>query len=108
MEIFSQTQSAILWVLTVASLGLKVYAFVDALRVPAPSYASAGKLTKNLWLIFLGVAVAVNIVMLNPINFINIIGVVAAAVYLLDVRPAVRALGGGRRDNTNEGPYGPW
>jgi hypothetical protein len=29
-------------------------------------------------------------------------------VYVVDVRPAVRQVGGGRRGSTNEGPYGPW
>jgi hypothetical protein len=109
MEIFGHVQSVVLWALTLASLGLKGYAFVDALRVPTDAYPAAGKLTKNLWMVFLGVALAVNIVLLSPLNFINILGVVAAAVYLVDVRPAVKAIGGGRRGrNTHDGPYGPW
>ncbi|MGH8826459.1 MAG: DUF2516 family protein [Jiangellaceae bacterium] len=109
MEIFGVTQNLVLWGLTLASFGLKGYAFVDAVRVRSDAFSAAGKLTKNLWLIFLGVALAVNVVLLYPLNFINLLGVVAAAVYLVDVRPAVRAIGGGHRGGaTHDGPYGPW
>ena len=109
VEIFGITQSIVLWALTLASLGLKGFALVDALRMRPDAFPAAGKLKKNLWLIFLGVALAVNVVILYPLQFLNLIGVVAAAVYLIDVRPAVRSIGGGRRgSNTHEGPYGPW
>jgi hypothetical protein len=35
-----------------------------------------------------------------------VIGFIAAAVYLADVRPAVRQYGGG--GSSSSGPYGPW
>lgn len=109
MEIFWYTQSAVLWALTLASLGFKGFAFVDALRMRSDAFPAAGKMTKNRWLLFTGLALAVNVALLDPLHFVNLIGVVAAAVYVVDVRPAVRAIGGGRRDpNTHEGPYGPW
>lgn len=110
LELFGITQNVVLWGLTLASLGLKGYAFVDALRVHPDAFAAAGKRTKNLWLVLLGIALAVNIVVLYPLSFLNLLGVVAAAVYLVDVRPAVRAVGGGRRGggSRHDGPYGPW
>ena len=37
---------------------------------------------------------------------IYLIAFVAAAVYLVDVRPALRQVGG--RGGGNSGPYGPW
>jgi hypothetical protein len=46
--------------------------------------------------------------MLNPLSFLNLIGVVGAAVYLIDVRPAVKQVGGGGSQGTHMGPYGPW
>lgn len=107
IEIFGQSRSVVALVLTIAALGFVAYAFVDALRAPAPGYASAGKLTKNIWLIILGVALAVNFAIFNALSIFGIVGVVAAAVYMVDVRPAVQQ-GGGRRGGTNEGPYGPW
>ena len=60
--------------------------------------------------IFLGilVLVAVGVVLiLAPLNFINIIAVGAAFFYLVDVRPAVKQYrAGGAQENM--GPYGPW
>jgi hypothetical protein len=86
-------------------LGLKVFAFVDSAVRPAAAYAAADKLQKNFWLIVLGIAVAWNLISLSPIGIINLIGLVAAIVYVVDVRPAVKAIG---RGGPQTGPYGPW
>lgn len=107
IEIFGQGHSLVAVVLTVAALGFVAYAFIDALRAPATSYTSAGKLTKNIWLLILGVALAANFAIFNALSIFGIVGVVAASVYMVDVRPAVQQ-GRGRRGGTNEGPYGPW
>lgn len=107
-EVFGSVQGIVELALILASLGLKGYALFDAIRVKQEAFSLAGKLTKTIWLVILGVALAVNIVMLNPLNFLNLIGVVAAAVYLVDVRPAVKQVGGGGSRGTHMGPYGPW
>lgn len=108
MDIFSDIQGLLILGLAVAALGLKGYALVDALRVRADAFPAAGKLTKPLWLTFLGVAVVVDVAFFPMgMMLLMIAGVVAAAVYLVDVRPAVRAMGGGRR-GSGDGPYGPW
>lgn len=107
---FGDFQSLLITALSVAALALKGYALVDAIRVPTQSFPAAGKWTKTVWLAILGVAAAVEIALFpSPLFFVNLIGVVGAAVYLVDVRPAVRAIGGGRRgSNSHDGPYGPW
>jgi hypothetical protein len=107
---FGDFQSWILVLLGVGALGLKGFAFVDALRVPQQAFPAAGKWSKTIWLSILGVATLVEIALFpSPLFFVNLLGVVGAAVYLVDVRPAVRQFGGGRRDsNTHDGPYGPW
>ena len=43
-------------VLSVAALCAEVWAFVDAVRRPTPAFVAAGKQTKPLWLVILGVA----------------------------------------------------
>jgi hypothetical protein len=53
------------------------------------------------------VALAVNVVVFNPLSFLNIIGVVGALVFLVDVRPAVKQYRAGGSQQ-NMGPYGPW
>lgn len=106
-EFVGGTQSLILWALLLASLGLKVFAFADALRHGAGLYPAAGKRTKNIWLLVTGIALAVNIVQLDPLSLLNIVGVVAAGVYLADVRPALQQVkGSGGRGQ--QGPYGGW
>jgi hypothetical protein len=90
--------------LGLVALGMQVFALVDALRQRTDAFAAAGKLTKKLWLVILGVATALGFVSLySPLNFFNLIAVVAAGVYLADVRPALRGVTGG-----GTGPYGPW
>jgi hypothetical protein len=96
------------WVLLIGAFVVEAWAFVDAIRRPAASFVAAGKQTKPLWLIILGVAFLIGIGgALNrlPIfSFLPIIAFVASAIYLADVRPKISNLGGGSR----QGPYGPW
>ncbi len=103
-------QNLIMLALGVAAFALEVYALVDSMRYPQQAYAAAGKLTKTWWVVILAVAVAVGFVSISQVLGIGILGVVAAGVYLADVRPALRAVtprrGTGRRGG--QGPYGAW
>jgi hypothetical protein len=100
-------QAMVLLALGILAFGLQVFALVDALRQRADAFVAASKQTKQLWLIFLGVATLIGFVSIfGPLNIFNLIAVVAAAVYLTDVRPAVRGMTGGR--GSGSGPYGSW
>lgn len=107
-----QAQSLILLALGMAALAMEIYCLVDALRYPEQAYTAAGKLTKTWWLVILGVATAVGFVTVRSVLGFGILGVVAAGVYLADVRPALRAISprtnrrGGRAGGN--GPYGAW
>jgi hypothetical protein len=97
--------------LTLALLLLKLFALVDASMRRTELFEAAGKLKKPFWLIILGVAVIWDLVRAQLLDIISIAGLIAALVYLVDVRPAVRSLGkGGPRggDGRHMGPYGPW
>jgi hypothetical protein len=107
LDVFGAFQDVVFWSLLVAGMGLKIYAFVHALRTDTQAFPYAGKRTKGFWLAITGVALAVNVVVLNPLMFLNIIGVVGALVYLVDVRPAVAQYRAGGSQQ-NMGPYGPW
>lgn len=63
---------------------LKIVAFVDAAIRPERSYVINDKKTKQFWLVILGLAV-----LTSWLGFLNIIGLVAALVYWVDVRPAL-------------------
>ena len=72
-----------------ALLAVKVFAFIDALTRPTQAYVAAGKLTKPAWCLILGLTVAVTFVWPSLLGVLSIVGVVAAFVYVLDVRPAL-------------------
>jgi uncharacterized protein DUF2516 len=78
-------------------LALAVWAFVDALARPAAAFVAAGKLTKPGWLAITAIA-ALLLYLMGPMSFLGLPAVIAAIVYLVDVRPAIRGL---RRGNSN-------
>ncbi|MGI8537700.1 MAG: DUF2516 family protein [Mycobacteriales bacterium] len=73
-------------------LALKLWALVDACVRPAQSYVLAGKLTKLAWVAILAAAVLLG--RASVLGLFGLVGTVAAIVYLVDVRPAVRELRG--------------
>jgi hypothetical protein len=80
-----------------AAQALTVWAFVDALIRPSAGFVAAGKLTKPAWAAITGLAAVVIWWQQTPLTFLGLPAVVAAVVYLVDVRPAVRGL---RRGNS--------
>ena len=95
--------------LAVGAFVIEAWAFVDAITRPTQAFPAAGKRTKPLWLIILGVAVAIGLYAAaygGAIGFLSVAAFVASAVYLVDVRPKVKEIGKGR--GSSNGPYGPW
>ena len=83
------------WLITVlywAAQGLTVWAFVDALIRPSAGFVAAGKLTKPGWAAITALAMVVIYLYKNPMTLLGLPAVIAAVVYLVDVRPAVRGL----------------
>ncbi len=79
---------AIWWVL----LGVKVFALSDAVIRKDAFYVAADKQNKAFWLLLLVVFLTLHIFLPNPLNVLNLIGTVAAFVYLADVRPLLRSM----------------
>jgi asparagine N-glycosylation enzyme membrane subunit Stt3 len=82
----------LLSLVTLVVFVLQAFALIDAVTHRPDAYVAADKLTKQAWLIILGLAVVVHMVFWNPISILNLVGAVAAVVYLVDVRPALRSL----------------
>jgi Protein of unknown function (DUF2516) len=116
MASLANVQFLIVSALALLAFVLEVFALIDAARTRSDAFVAAGKQTKNLWLIILAVAAAFGFIALpftggaalSPFGLLPIAGAVAAAVYLTDVRPAVRQIRGGGGGGRNAGPYGPW
>ncbi len=96
------------WVLLLGAFVIEAWAFGDALRRPKVAFPAAGKQTKPIWLIILGVAFVIGIAgavgYLTLISIFPIVAFVAAAIYLVDVRPKIKSM----KQNHHQGPYGPW
>ena len=95
MSIFA-LPSLILAAVSLATFVMQAFAFVDAVTHRADAYVAGDKMTKNAWLIILGLAVVAHMLFWNPMSIFNLVGIVAAIVYLVDVRPVLRSLTGRR------------
>jgi hypothetical protein len=97
------------WVLLLGAFVIEAWAFIDALTRPTAAFPAAGKQTKPLWLVILGVAFVIGIGgaigRLQLLSIFPIVAFVAAAIYLVDVRPKIKSIKSG---SSRQGPYGPW
>lgn len=95
MQLFYGFQNLVLSGLGIAALACELFAFIDALRHRDAVYLAAGKRTRGFWLIVTGIALAFGIVTVgNPLQIVGLLGFVGAAIYLADVRPALRQVRG--------------
>lgn len=96
-------------VLSAAVFAVALFAAVDAVIRPERAYAVVGRKSKTFWVGILLAAVAVTAFM--PVlaggltGMLTLAALVAALVYLVDMRPKLRQL---RRGRGSVGPYGPW
>ncbi len=91
MDLLGSFQNVVNLALGLAALIAAGFSFIDAVRRPKEAFSYAGKRSKTFWLAVLGIALAVVFVLaFNPLNFLVLLSVVAAGVYLADVRPAVK------------------
>lgn len=109
MPVIYEAQNLIEVVVGVGLFAMMVWALVDCARTRADAFAAAGKRTKQFWLLLTGGAALLGFLfMFSPFNIFNVVAIVAAGVYLADVRPAVRSVQGRGGSDTHMGPYGPW
>ncbi|MDT0202654.1 DUF2516 family protein [Nocardioides sp. AE5] len=89
-----QAQSYFMLAITLLALAVKSFAFVNALLWSAEAYVAAGKLTKPAWLAILGLGLGAQLLFIgsSPLGILQLLGAIAAIVYLVDVRPAVAGL----------------
>ena len=107
MNLVGSVQGFVLLLLGIGSLILTGFAFFDVLRRKASLFPHVGKLTKPVWLGILAAAFLIAVVSLfAPLGLLNIAGVIAAGVYLADLRPKLKQVGGG--SGSSYGPYGPY
>ncbi|MDR6557741.1 hypothetical protein J2809_002101 [Arthrobacter pascens] len=108
-------EGAVYYILGLVALALEVWAFFDCVRHRANAFEAVGKRTKTFWLAVTGGSMAVGALsvlggggggLIGPFGLFGLAAVVAASIYLADVRPAVKDAG--RGGSRNRGPYGTW
>ena len=83
-----------------ACIGLGVWALIDAATRRADAFPAAGRQTKPVWLAILGGGVAAQWIfpaLFGPLSMLGLAGIVAAIVYLVDVRRRVIEVSRGSR-----------
>ena len=71
---------------------VKVFALCDALIRKDALFVAADKQNKAFWLLLLVVFFVLHFYLRDPRHILNLIGTVAAFVYLADVRPLLRSM----------------
>lgn len=85
-------------VLLVAVLVTAVYAFVHAALQRPDAYTAADKLTKPVWFVILGAAVALASILYPVLGVLGMaMSACASGVYLVDVRPKLLEIQGKSR-----------
>jgi Protein of unknown function (DUF2516) len=82
------------------TLVIEGVAFVHCLTQRSDAFPAIGTLPKGAWLGIIGITLLLTVLFLRPgINLFGLIGITAAAIYLLDVRIGLRDVADG---------HGPW
>jgi O-antigen ligase len=91
-QLYTWTDAVLFWGL----LALRLWALVDCLTRKVAAFPAVDKLSKPAWVAMLAFgALFGSLIVRDPIGPISLISAVVAAVYLADVRPAVREISGG-------------
>jgi hypothetical protein len=78
------------YALTLVCLIIELFAFVNCLTQRADAFPVVGRIPKGGWLAMTGAALLVTLLFGSVRSFLGLIAITIAAVYLLDVRPALR------------------
>jgi hypothetical protein len=87
-DLYYYTDGALFWGLVL----LRVWAFADCLTRKTAAFPAVDKLTKPSWLLILAVSGLLGTFASPPLWPFSLVSAVASAVYLADVRPAIREI----------------
>ncbi|MGA8987415.1 DUF2516 family protein [Aeromicrobium sp.] len=79
-------QSNVMVILSIALFAAKGFALVDCVARPSVQFGSLDTLPKQTWIILLVLAVLAHLLWWSPLSLLNLLGTVAALVYLAQVR----------------------
>ncbi|HLV59164.1 MAG TPA: DUF2516 family protein [Natronosporangium sp.] len=82
--------------ITLLTIVLGLVAFVHCATQRSDAFPAIGTLQKPAWLAIIGVSVVFAMLNRYGLGLFNLIAIAASAIYLLDVRPGLRDVTGGR------------
>ena len=88
--VFDEVRRSIDYALLVVALIIEAFAFINCLTQRSDAFGAIGTLSKGLWLALTGAALLVTVLSQYAVGLLGFIALTIAAVYLLDVRPALR------------------
>lgn len=84
-----EAQGALLTVLSILLFITKGFALVDCVARRPAQFTQLDTLPKQTWLIILGLGLLAHLLFWYPLGILNLLGTVAALVYLAQVRGSV-------------------
>lgn len=97
MQTINHVEAWLLFALYIGVLAIQAWALIDCISRKAPAFPAAGKLTKATWILLNALAVVLVFLIHDVTNLLSYISIIISAVYLADVRPAVREISGPSR-----------
>ncbi|GAB1694727.1 DUF2516 family protein [Krasilnikovia sp. M28-CT-15] len=83
-------------VILILSLIVQAVALVHCITQRGDGFPAIGTLPKGAWVAILAVCLVLTYLISGPIGIFGLIGIAAALIYLLDVRPGLRDLSDGK------------
>lgn len=78
------------------SLIVQAVALIHCVTQRGDGFQAIGTLPKGAWATILGVCILLTLLLSQPTGIFGLIGVAAALIYLLDVRPGLKDLSDGK------------
>jgi hypothetical protein len=82
--------------LLIFSLIVQAVALIHCLTQRGDGFQAIGTLPKGAWAAILAVCIVLTLLISGPVGIFSLIGIGAALVYLLDVRPGLKDLSDGK------------
>ena len=89
---FGTVQQLVIYVVWLALLGVKGFAFIDCLRQPKEVFPAVGRQNKLLWAGLTGLAALTGLLPNLTLSLFGLAGAIIAFIYLLDIRPKIREI----------------
>ncbi|MGK5679478.1 DUF2516 family protein [Actinoplanes sp. URMC 104] len=82
--------------LLIVSLVVQAVALIHCLTQRGDGFQAIGTLPKGAWAAILAICIVLTLLISGPVGIFSLIGIAAALIYLLDVRPGLKDLSDGK------------